>query len=114
MSIVFDCFWWWREEFAGQVSPYGDSSHQEGTTRDFAANLGYVKLTISVGSEQTSTPETMQPNTHNISAPLCVSTLGDEILTLSEETFPDYNWAANLNFRDFELGNLGPVIETNL
>jgi transcriptional regulatory protein LEU3 len=26
MSIVFDCFWYWREEFAGQPSPYRDDS----------------------------------------------------------------------------------------
>ena len=26
MSVVFDCFWWWREEFTGQISPYRDDS----------------------------------------------------------------------------------------
>lgn len=26
LSIVFDCFWWWREEFAGQPSPYQDQA----------------------------------------------------------------------------------------
>jgi len=26
MSIVFDCFWWWREEFGGQSSPYREAS----------------------------------------------------------------------------------------
>ena len=28
MSIVFDCFWWWKEEFLGQASPYTDDSQQ--------------------------------------------------------------------------------------
>jgi transcriptional regulatory protein LEU3 len=22
MSVVFDCFWWWREEFQGKPSPF--------------------------------------------------------------------------------------------
>jgi transcriptional regulatory protein LEU3 len=25
LSVVFDCFWWWRQEFNGQPSPYDDS-----------------------------------------------------------------------------------------
>lgn len=29
LSIVFDCFWWWREEFAGQPSPYQDPAADE-------------------------------------------------------------------------------------
>lgn len=28
MSVVFDCFWWWREEFAGHTSPYLDESRR--------------------------------------------------------------------------------------
>ena len=24
MSVVFDCYWWWRSEFAGQPNPYDD------------------------------------------------------------------------------------------
>lgn len=26
MSVVFDCFWWWREEFGGQPSPYHEDT----------------------------------------------------------------------------------------
>ncbi len=26
MSVVFDCFWYWREEFCGQPSPYRDDT----------------------------------------------------------------------------------------
>ena len=26
MSVVFDCFWWWKEEFAGQSSPYNEDA----------------------------------------------------------------------------------------
>lgn len=26
MSVVFDCFWWWREEFGGQASPYREAT----------------------------------------------------------------------------------------
>jgi hypothetical protein len=27
MSVVFDCFWWWREEFGGRPSPYRDDTN---------------------------------------------------------------------------------------
>lgn len=33
MSVVFDCFWWWREEFAGQPSPYHDESPETSPSR---------------------------------------------------------------------------------
>ena len=28
MSVVFDCFWWWREEFQGKISPYNNTETQ--------------------------------------------------------------------------------------
>lgn len=31
MSVVFDCHWWWREEFGGQASPYeGETAKKSG------------------------------------------------------------------------------------
>ncbi len=32
MSIVFDCFWRWRREFAGQTPPYQEITSQQGTS----------------------------------------------------------------------------------
>ncbi|KAB5560325.1 hypothetical protein GE09DRAFT_962033 [Coniochaeta sp. 2T2.1] len=32
MSVVFDCFWWWREEFAGQSSPYSEDARRMSAT----------------------------------------------------------------------------------
>ena len=29
MSVVFDCFWWWREEFQGKLSPFNGTDTQE-------------------------------------------------------------------------------------
>ena len=40
MSVVFDCFWWWREEFGGQPSPYGDDG-PDSTTRGVKAHSTY-------------------------------------------------------------------------
>jgi transcriptional regulatory protein LEU3 len=32
MSVVFDCFWWWRAEFGGQSNPYPDEGESEQIT----------------------------------------------------------------------------------
>ena len=29
MSIMFDCFWWWRQEFGGQTNPFADQSGRQ-------------------------------------------------------------------------------------
>lgn len=26
MSVVYDCYWWWRQEFGGQPNPYEDAN----------------------------------------------------------------------------------------
>jgi hypothetical protein len=32
MSVVFDCFWWWREEFQGKLSPFNAVDTQQTRT----------------------------------------------------------------------------------
>jgi len=39
MSIVFDCFWWWKEEFAGQANPYRDPSTENQTAGKCRCNV---------------------------------------------------------------------------
>ena len=33
MSVVFDCYWWWRQEFAGQPNPYSEKEDVNGIVR---------------------------------------------------------------------------------
>ena len=41
MSIVFDCFWWWREEFEGKSSPFQnrETSHEPGKALNHTPQL---------------------------------------------------------------------------
>ncbi|KIX10087.1 uncharacterized protein Z518_01168 [Rhinocladiella mackenziei CBS 650.93] len=78
MSVVFDCFWRWRREFAGQATPYEEPRNDKGATvADAPANnqispaafpaadLEYSQYMLSSWSPQ--------------------------------GTFPDYGWAATLD-----------------
>lgn len=48
MSIVFDCFWWWRQEFGGQKDPYIEQSgHQSKSSRIFYS-MHLFQSTMSV------------------------------------------------------------------
>ena len=44
MSVVFDCFWWWRAEFAGQPNPFPDAedtSAQGGNSKPFGQHFSF-------------------------------------------------------------------------
>ena len=34
MSVVFDCYWWWRQEFAGQSDPYPERKPVNGKVQN--------------------------------------------------------------------------------
>jgi hypothetical protein len=59
MSVVFDCFWWWREEFAGQVSPYNEESRHASMFINFIGmelKLSCRKLTTCRSPSNTPGP----------------------------------------------------------
>ncbi|KAH8885394.1 hypothetical protein GQ53DRAFT_751127 [Thozetella sp. PMI_491] len=89
MSIVFDCFWYWREEFAGQPNPYKDeaeSAVKEAHPGPFAEAALPVDPTIA------------DPHT---SSPFPVADSIDSLILLPEDQpFPDYDWAANIDLAD--------------
>lgn len=41
MGVVFDCLWWWRQEYAGQRDPY----QEEGSRMQSECNVCYVSVT---------------------------------------------------------------------
>ncbi len=42
MSVVFDCFWWWREEFGGRPSPFRDE--EDYTAKGDAPEFDFLKF----------------------------------------------------------------------
>jgi len=83
MSVVFDCLWWWREEFAGQSSPFSDMK--------------------TPAKEDVIFPEP----TPNAQGPECPMTIMDDTPLAGDfppiDYVPDYDWVASLNF---PLGNM--------
>lgn len=33
MGVVFDCFWWWREEFQGKLSPFDGTVTEQASAK---------------------------------------------------------------------------------
>lgn len=50
MSIVFDCFWWWRQEFGGQKDPYVEQSGLRSKFSKVAYRMYLTKSTMSISS----------------------------------------------------------------
>ncbi|SPO07050.1 uncharacterized protein DNG_09744 [Cephalotrichum gorgonifer] len=79
MSVVFDCFWWWREEFGGQPSPYAEDANE--SPEEGIETNGGLHTPGSAGG-----------------LPTDESLLNNNIVIFADETFPDYDWAANFDF----------------
>ena len=77
MSVIFDCFWWWRAEFGGQSNPYPD---QEDSRETHGAPPGLISAPLI---SMPAFPEA------DITLPFID---GDDDL------FPDWQWAAGLTF----------------
>jgi len=80
MSVVFDSFWWWREEFSGVQNPYPDMEE------DFVAK----------DTENVTRGGTLKDGKSGTVLPGCFEQLFP--LPASDEYFPDYDWAASIDF----------------
>ncbi|OAP57944.1 hypothetical protein AYL99_07034 [Fonsecaea erecta] len=63
MSMVYDCFWWWRQEFGGQSNVYGDNHVDENTNLapdEFAPDLASDQLDL-VNLDLTPIPDLQWP-----------------------------------------------------
>lgn len=95
MSIVYDCAWWWREEFGGQPNTYTDNN----TVTTLAANLASNEVaTVPAGSKPTPTArqasDSTPPTTSVFPPASCSMTKGEPAAalsttsTLSDLTYP--------------------------
>ncbi|KAK7757120.1 hypothetical protein SLS62_000667 [Diatrype stigma] len=114
MSVVFDSFWWWREEFDGRPNPYKDDDGEvdddddgggggggggEQTTacQNAAASLGPLQ-------EEHRHQQFQDDNTSRTASEIAASAdMLDPFGLFSSDPFPDYDWAANVDFNNFDL-----------
>jgi transcriptional regulatory protein LEU3 len=86
MSVIFDCFWWWRAEFGGKSFPYdrenGDRADQQ-RMNDYAEPPLIPPQPNSADQQQGPDPENTFVGTPNFH--LTAEELG---------VFPDWEWAA--------------------
>ena len=83
MSVIFDCFWWWRAEFGGQCFPYDEKDDQELPAANSTGPKPSPLPTSNASGEESHELETYQ--------------LPDLDLQFPENdfgTFPDWEWAA--------------------
>lgn len=48
MGVVFDCFWWWRAEFGGQLNPYPDDGDLEEQSEPILSAFDYQHTSNSI------------------------------------------------------------------
>jgi transcriptional regulatory protein LEU3 len=77
MSVIFDCFWWWRAEFGGQSNPYQDQGESREINDALHGRIGTPPMSMPAFSGADMTLPFMD---------------GDDSL------FPDWQWAAGLTF----------------
>ena len=96
MSVVFDCFWWWREEFQGKTSPYNDAGTQQGRGNGSWLLAG-TDIEAETGSPLEEPPMCRQASDSRTSDILFSGT-GRQVFAPMTEPFPDYDWAGSFEF----------------
>ncbi|KAH8121896.1 hypothetical protein FP744_10002943 [Trichoderma asperellum] len=86
-SIVFDCLWWWRQEFGGSGNPY-ENKRQTQVTSLMGNNNG-------TSFEQRAADEAAG----DVNAALDVS----QTAALADEPFIDFDWDMGLNLNEWPL-----------
>ena len=86
MSIAFDSFWWWREEFDGRPNPYqpsaGTVTKEDSTGSAAAMQRGNV-------ADDLDSSMTLGGNFH-------------EDFSSSYEDLLNWHWPATLTFEDYD------------
>ncbi|KAL7947515.1 hypothetical protein V8C42DRAFT_318000 [Trichoderma barbatum] len=83
MSILFDCLWWWRQEFGGLGNPY--ERRQQIQPEPSIGNGNGVSYA--------------QPETDDANALLDIR----QSAPFADEQFVDFDWAMSLNMNDWPL-----------
>ncbi|KAI9655544.1 MAG: hypothetical protein M1821_005337 [Bathelium mastoideum] len=83
MSVIFDCFWWWRAEFNRQRFPYGEKDDQELAAADTTGPVSSPLLDSRfIGNE------------YQQFADLDLPDLDFQFSANDLDVFTDWNWAA--------------------
>ncbi|KAK5996400.1 Regulatory LEU3-like protein [Cladobotryum mycophilum] len=85
MSVMFDCLWWWRQEFGGLGNPYPEDSRQQNKA---LAKDGEGDVSIQ--------HNTVQDNAGLGADPF--DGMGDDVFAFTDSPFMDYNWTTSLDF----------------
>ncbi|EHK17250.1 uncharacterized protein TRIVIDRAFT_205851 [Trichoderma virens Gv29-8] len=83
MSTLFDCLWWWRQEFGGLGNPYEGRQQLRSETQN--------------GNENAYA----QPATGDTNAVLDIQQSAP--LQVADEPFVDFDWAMNLDMNDWPM-----------
>ena len=89
MSVIFDCFWWWRAEFGGQFFPYGEKDDQDLPTADSGEPLISPLPDLQSNGDESNDPATYELPSFDLEFP--TDDLG---------AFPDWEWAAAFKLPD--------------
>ena len=93
MGVVFDCFWWWREEFQGKTSPYTDTgTQQSGESGSWLLKGMEIKADTKKTAEE---PHIGRQASDSRTSELPFPSTGQQNFPPATEPFPDYDWAAN-------------------
>lgn len=103
MSTLFDCLWWWRQEFGGLGNPYENRQQSKilpiapfvvqkpftymsaGRSETLVANEGVTSYALPATGDVNTVPDIQQ------SAPF------------ADEPFVDFDWAMNLDMTDWPM-----------
>ncbi len=103
MSVVFDCFWRWRREFAGQTTPYNETGNVD---KGIVVGLAFkCKAFADHICLDGNGPNTLL--SQGFPAPDPESSKYTISSWSPQGTFPDYDWAASLEF-PIETWNIFP------
>ncbi|PNP47018.1 hypothetical protein THARTR1_10523 [Trichoderma harzianum] len=83
MSTLFDCLWWWRQEFGGLGNPY--ENRQQTRSETLVGNEGVTSYALPETGDENAVPDIQQ------SAPF------------ADEPFVDFDWAMNLDMTDWPM-----------
>ncbi|KAL7798800.1 hypothetical protein V8C43DRAFT_276295 [Trichoderma afarasin] len=83
MSTLFDCLWWWRQEFGGLGNPY--ENKQQTRSETLVGNESVTSYALPAADDVNAVPDIQQS------------------ALLADEPFVDFDWAMNLDMTDWPM-----------
>ncbi|KAJ4858218.1 aconitase family (aconitate hydratase) domain-containing protein [Trichoderma breve] len=83
MSTLFDCLWWWRQEFGGLGNPY--ENRQQTRSETLTGTESVTSYALPATGDVNAVPDIQQS------------------ALLADEPFVDFDWAMNLDMTDWPM-----------